>query len=463
MSKRKPYLFEIDRPLPRNAFTAHAKELKRLQGNILKGHGRDAEVHLFLTFKPGKQEEAKQFLSAFARKVTSAAKQREQTRRFRRSRKSELFATVCLSAKGYEYLGLPTRGFSPEFCQGMKYQRPYLADPQPRLWEPKFQKDLHAIVLLAHNDLQKLIRELGSLRAQVSSFAESSTEFGLKMCDSAGRTIEHFGFADGLSQPLFFQEDVKKDGRSRRHWDPSAGPNLVLSKDPLGRLPGDCGTYYVFRKLEQNVQGFRRHVAALADALQLTGEARQLADALIVGRFPDGAPVALHDLPLKRGKPSNNFDYAKADEDGNRCPFAAHIRKTNPRGDANGETPEKQRTHRVARRGMPYGDPTPPGDNLDALPTSGVGLLFQCCQADLGQQFEHLQIAWANKAAVPRKGTGMDPMIGQSDTGFPRLQFPTKLGEPGRTLFRFHQFVTMKGGEYFFMPSLTFLRSLRSF
>src|SRR5215475_12673595 len=75
MSKRKPHLFEIDQPLPPDAFTAHAKELGRLQGNILKAHGRDAEVHLLLTFKPRKQKEAKQFLSAFARRVTSAAKQ----------------------------------------------------------------------------------------------------------------------------------------------------------------------------------------------------------------------------------------------------------------------------------------------------------------------------------------------------------------------------------------------------
>jgi Dyp-type peroxidase family len=465
MSKRKSHLFEIHNPLPRNAFTRHAEELERLQGNILKGHGRDAEVHLFLTFESGKQKEAKQFLAEFAPNVTSAAGQREQTLRFRRSRMSELFATVGLSADGYRYLRLRTSGFSLPFRRGMKDARVRLADPHSNRWEPKFQKDLHAIVLLAHDDLPELKREVRSLRARVSSFAGISTELGRKMCDGAGRTIEHFGFVDGRSQPLFFQEDVEKDSPRRRcprHWNPSAGPNLVLIKDPLGRSPADCGTYFVFRKLEQNVQRFRRHVAALADALQLRGEARQLADALVVGRFPDGTPVALHKRPRGRRTPSNNFDYAKADNHGNRCPFAAHIRKTNPRGEVvNGETAKAHRMRRVARRGMAYGDPTPPGEDLDALPKSGVGLLFQCCQADLESQFEFLQMNWANNEDLPRTGTGMDPMIGQSDSGFRPLEFPTRWGQSGTTSFRFDQFVTMKGGEYFFMPSLTFLRSLR--
>ena len=101
-------------------------------------------------------------------------------------------------------------------------------------------------------------------------------------------------------------------------------------------------------------------------------------------------------------------------------------------------------------------------DDLDALPKSGVGLLFLCCQADLGRQFEFLQMAWANNEALPRPGTGMDPVIGQSGNGFPPLKFPTKCGQSGRTRFRFHQFVTMKGGEYFFMPSLTFREALDS-
>jgi len=459
MPKKKPRLFELDRPLTRNAITAHGLELKRLQGNILKAHARDAEVHLFLTFKPRKRNEAKQFLREFGGKCTSAFEQREQTSRFKRTRKSEMFAAVCLSAKGYQYLGLSTAGFSTEFRDGMQKASRRLADPPPSHWEPHFRRDLHVMVLLAHDNILDLFQQMALVQAQVRSFAEVSSELGIRMCDGAGRTIEHFGYVDGRSQPIFFREDLKKEslnGRVPKHWDPSAGPNLVLFKDPLGGDDTDCGTYYVFRKLEQNVKGFLKHVAALADTLQ---GSREFAGALVIGRFADGTPVACSEE--SDGKVSNAFTYAKEDKDGNCCPFAAHIRKTNPRGDDNGESLEKKKSHRVARRGITYGDPRPPGDDLNPLPATGVGLLFQCCQANLKDQFEFIQKSWANNDSAMRPGTGKDPVIGQSTDGsFPSIHFPKKWGDEGRTPFRFHSFVTMKGGEYFFMPSLAFLRNL---
>jgi len=465
MPNRKLRLFELDQPLGSNAFSIYSTELRRLQGNILKGHGRDAEAHLFLTFRPRKGAEAKQFLREFARKITSAAKQQEQTKRHRRSGGSDLFAAVCLSAKGYRRLGFSTAAFSSEFRGGMQTATRRLTDPPPRDWEPKFRKDVHAMVLLAHDNVQELLQQVGLVRAAASACAEVSTELGMKMCDSEGRTIEHFGYVDGRSQPLFFRRDVKRDslnGRAPKEWDPSAGPKLVVVKDPLGGSDTACGSYYVFRKLEQNVKRFRERVEALADALGLTGADRQRAGALILGRFPDGTPVALSGEALGKKVPRNDFTYAHEDPDGNRCPFAAHIRKTNPRGDFNGQRPEIQRTHRVARRGMPYGDPTPPGDDVNALPETGVGLLFQCYQKDLAEQFEFLQQTWANDKDMARNGTGIDPIIGQSDNGsYPNLKLPTEWGEPGRRRFGFHSFVTMKGGEYFFAPSIPFLRKLK--
>src|SRR5437660_412439 len=165
MPKKKPRLFELDRPLARSAFTSHGPELKRLQGNILKGHARDAEVHLFLTFKPRKRNEAKQFLREFAGKCTSAAGQREQTRRFQRSGRSEMFVAVCLSAKGYRYLGLSTAGFSKEFRDGMRDARARLADPPPSRWERQFWKDLHVMVLLAHDNILELLQQLALVQA----------------------------------------------------------------------------------------------------------------------------------------------------------------------------------------------------------------------------------------------------------------------------------------------------------
>ncbi|HMB05971.1 MAG TPA: hypothetical protein VKP69_19835, partial [Isosphaeraceae bacterium] len=53
-----------------------------------------------------------------------------------------------------------------------------------------------------------------------------------------------------------------------------------------------------------------------------------------------------------------NFNYAD-DMAGSRCPFQAHIRKVNPRGDTvrffEGDS-EFERNHRIVRRGVPFGE-----------------------------------------------------------------------------------------------------------
>lgn len=62
---------------------------------------------------------------------------------------------------------------------------------------------------------------------------------------------------------------------------------------------------------------------------------------------------------------------------------------------------------------------------------------------------------------MARPGTGIDPVIGQSTNGsIPDLKFPTRWGQPGNMPFSFHSVVTLKGGEYFFAPSITFLKGL---
>src|SRR5581483_5304847 len=192
-----------------------------------------------------------------------------------------------------------------------------------------------------------------------------------------------------------FRADLKEKSRNTRcnddaqRWSSAAGPNLVVIRDPLAPSDADCGTYYVFRKLEQNVKGFRKRLEKLADRLHLVGVDRKLAGALVIGRFPNGTPVALRkhsDVQWK--SPANHFLYPKVDKYGTRCPFFAHIRKANPRGDDIGSTLCDQIKHRIARRGIPYGNPTCFGKDLDGCPENGVGLLFQSCQADLGSQFE---------------------------------------------------------------------------
>ena len=285
---RKAPLYRLDRQLTEEDFQTYRTALSCLQGNILKSHGRKATINVFLTFKPDKQVEVKRFLVEFSQKVTSAFEQEQQTQRRRKHPEiSEHFANLFLSAKGYKYLDTPTKGFSREFLRGLEAAE--LNDPPASKWEPQFQKDLHAMALLAHDSVEELTREHDWLRERVRDIAHVSSEWGNAIENATG-VIEHFGYLDGRSQPLFFSRDTEKE--TKRFWDPSAGPSLVLVRDPPGGSDEACGTYFVFRKLEQNVRGFKVQEEALAKQLKLSGEDEELAGAMVVGRFEDGTPVA---------------------------------------------------------------------------------------------------------------------------------------------------------------------------
>ena len=253
---------------------------------------------------------------------------------------------------------------------------------------------------------------------------------------------------------------------------------MVLVADPNAGTPQPLGTYFVFRKLEQNVREFKRaERGALASALQLVGDEAERAGAMVVGRFEDGTPVAMQRGSGTDDPVLNNFNYAD-DAAGSRCPFHAHVRKVNPRTTttATGDLPfaaGAERGRRITRRGITYGERTRASldtDDLSQMPSGGVGLLFICCQSSIPDQFEFMQASWANNAAFP-PGTpmpvGIDPVIGQAigtPPGPPAVpqQWPTQWGNDDfgahpTAAFPFGGFVRMLGGEYFFAPSLRFL------
>ena len=116
---------------------------------------------------------------------------------------------------------------------------------------------------------------------------------------------------------------------------------------------------------------------------------------------------------LKEGQFPNNFNFA-SDLEGELCPFRSHIRKMNPRGDKLNGKPVPD--HRILRRGTPYGtkaksSPSQPG-NEDIVDKESRGLMFVCYQSDIVQQFELIQIKWANNPNFLRSKTGIDFLIG---------------------------------------------------
>ncbi len=469
----------IDLTQPLAWLTASTEEkamLENLQGNILKGHGREHATLLFIRFKNGAAAKARAFLRKMAGDFAgSALGQLKAARKFGEDgTPGPVIVTVSLSSAGYAALGVnaaktPT---NPAFLGGMKKKRAALNDPKTSQWEPGYRGAIHALIVIAddleakiaetRNEIEELLKKSGKVVAR---------EDGHGIRNKNNDHIEHFGYVDGRSQPLMLQEDINKESAEGGidQWNPTFGINTALVPDQGDPGPVSFGSYFVFRKLEQDVRTFKAEEKKLAKKLKLKGEKAELAGALAVGRFEDGTPVVLQKTDGIHPVP-NNFNY-DGDPSGGKCPFHAHIRKTNPRGDSVrqfGVSIDEERGHLMPRRGIPFGRrDVHPGDPVledhpELLPTGGVGLLFMAYNAEIERQFEFTQISWANSTQFAGN-TGIDPIIAQTTNPAGFQKWPVKWGQAGKdpsTPFSFANFVTMKGGEYFFTPCLSFLKKL---
>lgn len=444
-----------------------------LQCNILKSHGRDCAVHIFLNFT-GRPDEIKAWIRIFASThVTSAQEQYRQSQEFKKNgTPGGLVGSFFLSAEGYKYLGFDVDRFEDNdetFREGMKHKDFDLLgrivdtnnkDPEPSEWEAGFQGVAHAMILLAHDDHNTLKAAADIIMVDdVADFARVlAAEYGEVLrndtiqANGKGQPIEHFGYVDGRSIPVFLKGDMEKEeAAGTDQWDPAANLSLLLIADPHTDVEDSFGSYFVFRKLEQNVEAFNLGVADLASKL---GIDQALAGAFCVGRFKDGTPVTLQDTGGLGAV--NNFEYKSADRPGNKCPAHAHIRKVNPRGTTPFTSRENERKRRIVRRGIPYGKA-----NSQSPPREGIGLLFMCYQSDINEQFEFIQRTWADNPNFPRNliipETGDDPLIGQDTNRSAAQNWPRAWGNSGRKRVNFGGYITLKGGEYFFAPSIRFL------
>ena len=449
--------------------------LSNLQGNILKGHGRNHTQHIFIQFDTGKVEQTKAWLKSFSsKKVTSCKKQLLETERFKRNGVSgDTFYGLLLTAEGYRLLGKDPGEFEASFTDGMSKAK--LNDPKQAKWEVGFRDTIHAMILIADSDEDKLALAAKDIITEIdlhlipevsgTAFAKICTiEYGHAIRNSNGDGLEHFGYVDGISQPLFFYNEVKdnKDANtSPLIFDPSASLDLVLVEDPFVKNEDAFGSYFVFRKLEQQVKNFKTAEKALATTLGLQDDDAERAGAMIVGRFEDGTPITMHnEAGMISSGIMNNFNYSK-DTDGAKCPFHSHIRKANPR--KNLPAGDDHKSHIMARRGIPYGRrdvSTEIDPSIPQMPNDGVGLLFMSFQKSITNQFEFIQTKWVNEPDFPKKNDGIDPIIGQDgvtnkSTGKFAQKYDSKSSLESQP---FDQFVHLKGGEYFFAPSIAFLK-----
>lgn len=450
---------------------------------------------------------------------------------------------VAFSATGLEKLLQNADGkipkdllqtFPPAFRIGMAKRAKILRDfgpSAPSQWEwadadvPK-AKGADAILLIygkseAECDTmlekhRKKLEEMPSGSWSMECIRTSPTEKTLRALESGifDRSYEHFGFRDGLSQPVIIgtqksardmaASDLVEPGEMILGYRDSSGhvpPPLAMPaemdrhddlpvdvKDFGFRFPrfgdvrgssardfGRNGTFIAIRQFEQHVDKFDDFTKAQADLLNDRREPRQISTlagcpvdhewiaSKLMGRSRDGKLMLGRDID----DTDNDFDFGQDDPQGLQCPFGAHVRRANPRGalqPGDPFEPKLMKRHRLLRRGRAY------SRSRNGEEGAEKGMMFMAICTDIERQFEFLQQTWIGSPSFAGLQNEPDPILGSAqpsvgaaDGQSPRVfTIPTVAGPLKLELQPKDDFVTVKGGGYFFMPGLDALTFLAS-
>jgi Dyp-type peroxidase family len=381
---------------------------------------------------------------------------------------SNAWLAVGISYAGLEALGVPEaslRSFPETFRVGMAARSRELRDDginDPKNWEPPFGTDQVHIGLSAFSDSVDKWHDVVALaREQYESIGDitvlQTQDFGQQPGDR-----NPLGYKDGIDQPPIEGSGVAplpgqgrpiKAGEFILGYSGETGVALPLPQpDALGRN----GTFVGLRKYQTRVGAFNRFLRAHAE----TDDERELLAAKLVGRWRSGAPLTLapdgDDPALGEDRQRNNdFNYAN-DRHGRQVPLGSHIRRMNPR-DSELAILTDVNLHRVIRRGTTYG---PPYDaNAVSVADDKVprGAYFLFISANAMATIEFLQQEWVNNGNFVGLDDERDPIIGlqQGDAHFTIPKAPVRQRVHGIETFN-----VLRGGEYFFMPSLSALRWL---
>ncbi len=401
--------------------------------------------------------------------------------------KPQSTVNIAFTHKALTLLELPDASllsFPVEFLQGMKARGAVLGDTDrnaPENWDAAWREErvhvwvaINALTAEARENAFSIVQQLADSTGGVHivGFQEAAA---LKV-DGKFCTGEHFGYTDGFGNPDYLgftrksqpgQGKLMKDGS----WQPLATGELLLGyADEAGELPpaplphllANNGTFMAYRKLHQNVATFRKYLDEKGK--QYPGGKEKLA-AKFVGRWRDGTPTELSpdkpDPSIAKDPDRNvNFTFGK-DPTGSRCPLGAHLRRVNPR-DAFGFETRLINRRRITRRGLPYGDWVPEGDPVNDSDEHGVA--FMALNASLSRQFEFVQQQWIEYGNDSHQGNDRDLLLGNHSASSNGSKFVVQGSEdPNNPPFicgGLTNFVELRGGDYFFIPSMTALKMI---
>ncbi|MBQ0945576.1 hypothetical protein KAK07_19710 [Ideonella sp. 4Y16] len=372
---------------------------------------------------------------------------------------AKVFGNFALTFEGLRACGLSAaqlESWPLEFRQGMAARAGLLGDVRgnhPRRWTlprrngaldpnpdrvdaalpPLPLETVHAIVQFrarpaagvragAIDALSEAIRSLSNF----AGVTPLSVQWMARRMGDNGSAVDHFGYTDGQSQPVFDSDpQATAPYKSQVHMGEvlvgyanaaDRECDLAIRRDPdLSALMCN-GSFLAVRKLRQDVAGFRRAVerAASGDSV-----ADALLRAKLMGRWPADAGKSQAGLPLAPllSADINDFDY-RGDEHGDTTPLAAHVRRANPRGSVlEDDFPQPApgaRPPRLMRRSLPYGPP-PPEDGRDD--SADRGLVFMAYNASLAEQFEVVQGWLAGGNSSRAYSRAACPFLGVPEVG----------------------------------------------
>ncbi|TFK34500.1 hypothetical protein BDQ12DRAFT_689698 [Crucibulum laeve] len=392
---------------------------------------------------------------------------------------------------GFSNLGLKKFGLAGEslgddpFVKGQQQDSRFLGDAGTLRgdfwtpdWDAEFKVDIDGIFLIvAYNEkiAQDFIKDMEAKFLYTASRSAIKKIYSLHGFPRAGAEArnDHFGYRGGMSNPqvkgVTYKDKMRYPG----------APEIPLGTIIIG-YDGDAdkdkrpawakdGAFMVTRKLNNLVPEFDDFlllhgpkifpdIAPQAAALRL--------GARLFGRWKNGTSVEMspdNDDPSIANDDNriNNFTFDQNAKQ-SRCPFASHMRKSNPRNDVS--PIESAFKHFVRRHNMPYGSEVTPEERDGNGTIQERGLHVVCYQSSIVRGFKFIQEGWyndpnfpPNKPVVP----GMDPIFGQTGKE-DQAVYRTMSGANPTTeqeLMTFpHKFIDPRGGEYFFNPSISTMK-----
>ena len=415
--------------------------LKDLQGNILKSHGKNRALHIFIQFNLDNGDEEKKIIRQWLSnlKITTAWDQLET--RYNEKAEDSVFTSFLLTHSGYQYLGVEGENIPSSdgytFSKNPLERLPFALNPKKETVLPK-SNEMHALIILATDENQEDLNLKDHFLDEVNVFVNPEHEeisilrinlengihnpLGIAYLQHGTRiTYDTFGFKEGTINPLFFPNPEKLEVIPHTA---ISRLNKVLVRDPFGRKWNSCGSFMSFLKFEMDAREFERATGALEENLN-TRSAK--IKGYIAGRYP-----------RTTGGLSNKLIHKYKE-----CPgHNSHVSLSQ-------ESELETKEHQIVRRGISFDD----GDSS--------GLLFMSFQANLGRQFEYTISRYFNN----KKENKIDPLtFNHSRNSGIEFEFPIVNDDGSVDLAKekFDKpFISLRKAWYFFAPSISAVKKLQ--